>query len=138
MENAQISILIIDDDYDDIDLFREALGEVDHTVQCVGENDARLAVAKLADGQLAVPSLIFLDVNMPIVTGWEILERLKTIERIKSVPVIMYSTSSLKRDIDKAKDLGAACFIVKPCLYTELIKQVADIIKNVRKGGIYA
>ena len=60
------------------------------------------------------PELIFLDLNMPIMNGWECLRELKSNQRYKDIPVIMISTSSHKNDMDMASNLGSICYFVKP------------------------
>ena len=71
-----------------------------------------------------------MDINMPGMNGWTCLIEVKKDERFKDVPVIMYSTSSQKRDIDIAMSHGALCFCVKP----ENFKTLTHIIKAVSEN----
>ena len=129
-----VSFLIIDDDTDDIELFREALREVDDEIECQGESDAQHALDGLLDGHSRYPNVIFLDVNMPSVTGWEVLEKLKKLDNTRHIPVVMYSTSSHTRDIDKSSQMGADYFLVKPSVYSTLKNQLLQIICHVKNG----
>lgn len=116
------TILLVDDDADDTDLFREALGEINEAITCYNAIDGQEALNKLLDRQITQPDIIFLDINMPGMNGWQCLTYLKGHERFRQIPVIMYSTSSAKRDRDIANDLGALGFLTKPSDYKELKK----------------
>ncbi|SEP35940.1 Response regulator receiver domain-containing protein [Niastella yeongjuensis] len=66
--------------------------------------------------------VIFLDINMPKIDGWECLKQLKNNPDYNSIPVIIYSTSSAKKDIETAYNLGAQLFLSKPEDFRELTK----------------
>src|ERR1700755_3350869 len=86
--------LLADDDADDADLFCEALTNVKPPVVCTTvENGFKLfeTLAKTGNDR---PDVIFLDINMPIMDGWECLKRLNSDSHYKHIPAIMYSTSS--------------------------------------------
>lgn len=106
--------MVIDDDEDDRKLFCRALQQVSNNVGCLRASNGKDALDYLTDGSKAVPEVIFLDINMPVMTGWEFLTKIKLIERVKNIPVVMFSTSSNKRDIVIAYDLGAESYCIKP------------------------
>jgi CheY-like chemotaxis protein len=118
---------VVDDDPDDLGLFREALSEVGDTFICDSAKDGKDLLGKLESGQIKNPDVIFLDVNMPVMNGWECLENLKNDSRYKTIPVIMYSTSSAKRDSDKALQLGAIAFLEKPNNFFRLRDLLKDL-----------
>lgn len=130
----ELIFLLIDDDADDSELFREALEETDaHIIlQCAGDGEEALKRLK----EPPLPSLIFLDINMPRMNGWECLKRMKLLPEYKHIPVIMYSTSSHQREIDIAIDLGALSFFTKPHSYTELRKMMNYIVDKVKSGDL--
>ncbi|AUD04666.1 response regulator [Spirosoma pollinicola] len=66
------------------------------------------------------PNLILLDIQMPGLSGFDVLKILKAVDRYKSIPVVMLSVSEQKQDIVKSYDLGANGYIVKPGQYTDL------------------
>jgi CheY-like chemotaxis protein len=111
--------LLIDDDEDDRLLFSLAASELEANVRCVTVQNQQEAQAALAEGQ-TLPDLIFLDLNMPVVSGWEYLQQFKKDDRLREVPVVIYSTSSSQRDIDRARELRALGFLVKPDDFTQL------------------
>ena len=115
-----ITFLLADDDADDKTLFCEALSEIDPEIVCHTASDGKEALAILSEKQITKPNIIFLDINMPVMDGWQCLGRLKENTDYKDVPVIMYSTSSYQRDIELALQSGAFCFFTKPSDYREL------------------
>lgn len=121
--------LLVDDDLDDADLFREALAEIDPAITCYTNHNARDAIAKIRSGAYIEPDIIFIDINMPVMDGWQCLEELKLDEKLNRFPVVIYSTSSYPGDAEKALDLGALCFITKPSDYI-LLKDILRAISE--------
>jgi CheY-like chemotaxis protein len=122
------SILLIDDDEDDRALFKEAVNFLDHDLQCWTANDGQHALDVLAYELIVLPDLIFLDLNMPKMSGIEFLTAIKKSRQHKNIPVIIYSTSSNPEDLRKCHDLGATDFITKPSDFQELIKTLSTLL----------
>lgn len=125
MTSAKIRILLADDDPDDRDLFTEAIDAQNADVDTVW-NGAQLM--KVLDSNESLPDFIFLDLNMPEKGGKECLQEIRQHSRLKEIPVIIYSTSSSKKDIDDTYELGANLYITKPNSFSELKKAVTKII----------
>ena len=123
-----LSLLIIDDDIDDVQLITDAVSEVAPSVRCDSASGSEDALRKLRNGDDKIPDLIFLDLNMPGVNGKECLREIKRTEKLSNIPVIIYSTSSFQKDIDEAKYLGASYFLTKPSSFRELCKALSEII----------
>jgi CheY-like chemotaxis protein len=117
---SDITFLLADDDVDDKTLFCEALAEIDPGIVCHTAADGKEALEILSEKEARRPDIIFLDINMPIMDGWQCLGKLKADANHRNIPVIMYSTSSYQRDIDLALESGAFCFFTKPSDYREL------------------
>ncbi|MET3025626.1 response regulator [Flavobacterium sp. UW10123] len=126
-------ILLADDDQDDAEMFCEALADIDQNIicHCAENGDEALKMLKNQDKN---PGVVFLDLNMPIMNGWECLRQLKMEERYKNIPVIMISTSSHKNDMEAAANLGAACYFVKPNSFNDLKEMLGLITSNLEKG----
>lgn len=122
--------LLADDDADDASLFCEALGRIATAMKCYTVENGREVFNFLAGPEIKRPDVIFLDINMPVMNGWECLKRLKTSSDFSDIPTIMYSTSSAKRDIDLAYSLGASLFLTKPEDFQELCKILEIIATN--------
>ena len=121
--------LLADDDGDDKQLFREALEAVDPSVVCYCVDNGQEALDLLSNQEK--PHLIFLDINMPGMNGWQCLKAIKDNEAYKHIPIIIYSTSGHQREVDIAIDLGALCFFTKPHNFNELKKILQVIAANV-------
>lgn len=122
-------ILLVDDDEDDQDIFSLALKTVSPGAAFFSEIDARQALDRLTAGDI-VPDVIFLDLNIPLMGGVQFLEQVKQHERIKNIPVIIYSTSSLDATIKTTRTLGAAEFITKPDTFDDLVKILSKYIRT--------
>lgn len=120
-------VLIIDDDEEDRDIFEGALKEVNPAFTCKHAYDGKDALEHLQQ-TILLPDLIFLDLNMPRMGGFECLKNLKESDRLKSIPVIIYSTAKNKQLEDQANLLGAACYIQKPLHYNEIVSCVRTLI----------
>jgi CheY-like chemotaxis protein len=128
-------ILLIDDDSDDRDLFEEALSMVDPHIVYESAYDCGEAIKKLESGK-DLPDRIFLDVNMPVINGWQCLDALKKNASLRHIPVIMYSTSSYEDDRIKASALGAFSFWTKPHDFEELTRLLRDFINDSTRGSL--
>lgn len=122
-------LLLVDNDFDDAQLFEEALSEIDPSAIFRFAENGQDALDKLENENLEKPHIIFLDINMPVMDGWQCLTQLKKNEAYRNIPVIIYSTASYQREVDIAFDLGASCFYTKPKDYKHLkinLKIIAD------------
>jgi CheY-like chemotaxis protein len=129
MAAFSLRCFLIDDDLDDQKIFSIITEEVDNTIECSFANDGVDAIEKLTNG-LVEPDIIFLDVNMPRMDGVETLRRIKKNERLKDIPVFMYSTTADPNTVSTTKKLGAKDFIVKPTNINELASLLSCIFNE--------
>ena len=120
------NVLLIDDDEEDAEIFSAAAKEASGTVRCIVFHDATEALAKLESKELD-PDVIFLDLNMPIMSGQRFLQEIKARSALKRIPVIIFSTSSQPSTIQQTRELGAADFITKPQRFGDLVKILNQI-----------
>ncbi len=125
--NLKTRFLLIDDDTDDRELFCEALATVDPVIVCEQATDGAEALGRLRNKEISEPDIIFLDINMPVMNGWQFLTKLKNDEAYKHIPVIMYSTSSNVKDRRIADEMGALCFVTKPHAF-RLLQNILDVV----------
>ena len=127
-------ILIVDDDPDD----REIISSVFLTTGITDfllVSSARDAISYLQSLQNEehLPKLIITDLNMPGINGNELLQSLKTMQRFQHIPVIVYSTSNIKDEINKSLMQGASEYITKPSAmsgYFEFSKRVKEFVSK--------
>ncbi len=122
---AKEKILIIDDEQDLVKLVKEILEMENFQVSSAydGEEGLRKAISE-------IPDLILLDIKMPGVSGFQVLERLKIDKTTSHIPVVMLTTSGLRQDRDKAFDLGAVDYVVKSLEGFELGERIHKILKG--------
>lgn len=123
------SCLLIDDDEDDREIFCIALAEANPAVKCFTANDGVEALEILRDESF-VPDYIFLDLNMPLMSGKECLVEIRKQNHLNDTSVIIYSTSASERDIHETSALGASGFITKPPAISVLIKKLEEVLEG--------
>ncbi len=133
--NLNPIILLVDDDIDDQDFFIDALEVADESIQCITANDGEEALSILQGPERVIPDFIFLDQNMPRLSGLKCLRELKKLEYIKNVPIIMYSTSHAEKDKTEATFLGANYFFIKTHSFKELVDYLKNITQVTAKTG---
>src|SRR5688500_8329023 len=124
-----VKILLADDDVIDRELFLEGLNGVDvpYTVDQVSNGQEVLNYLETCKNQF--PDFIFLDLNMPIMDGREVLTQLKTSEKYKSIPIFILSTSSAHHDVVASYKAGANLFLVKPSEFDLLTSTLQNIVQ---------
>ncbi len=126
----RISVLIVDDDADDRKLFIEAVKEVDPYIECITAGDGQQALEVLRKPGSILPDFIFLDLRMPRYNGKRCLQEIKKDERLKHIPVIIYSTSREVEESQELKAMGAVHFISKPGNPEEIYYLVSFVLEE--------
>lgn len=118
---------MIDDDEDDRELFQLALADLDADIH-FSEAPSGQSALEFLKGAEPLPDLIFLDLNMPRMSGRECLAELKAQRKLSTIPVVIFSTSSDSRDKKELMALGAIDFITKPSKTSELTRLLEQFI----------
>ena len=116
----------MDDDQDDREMLAEAIGEMMPGAKCMTAGNGVEALKILMDIKVK-PQLIFLDLNMPKMNGLQCMSRLKNLDSIKSIPVVIYTTSRQETEKLESERLGSAYFLVKPSSYKALQNELNKI-----------
>ena len=125
MENK---ILHVEDNPDDVMLVGLAFRKAGLTVQLETVMDGDKAIASLENGLGAKPpACVLLDIKLPFRSGLEVLEWIRQQPKLKRLPVIMLTSSSEPADINRAYDLGANSYLVKPAELEQLIELARTI-----------
>jgi len=122
------TFFIVDDDVDDQEIFVSAVQEIDKSIKCITSSDCEEALRILKTELTQLPDYIFLDLNMPRINGRQCLAELKKEVKLRHIPVIIYSTSSLKKDIEETARLGADHFLIKPNKFDELCSAINFVL----------
>lgn len=135
-------VFYADDDMDDLELVQDSFARYSKSIEVITARDGSQALSFLHNlGEEDVrPCLIILDINMPVMNGKEVLKRLRNIEGMESVPVILFTTSSQPQDKTFAEQYSAG-FVTKPLdveqmhMITELfIDHCSEATKNSLKN----
>ncbi|HTE07130.1 MAG TPA: response regulator [Flavitalea sp.] len=121
---------LIDDDPDDQELFLMALERIDKNINCHMANNGIDALKRLRKVNGFVPDYIFLDINMPKMSGMECLVELKKLDHLDQSEILMFSTSSDLKIIAASKALGANHFFVKPPSMDLLVETLAKMLRR--------
>ena len=125
------NLLLADDDSDDCLFFQEALDELPIQSILTTVNDGVELMAYLTQTTSKLPKALFLDLNMPLKSGFECLSEIKLIENLKQLPVIIFSTSFDTKVIDSLYANGASYYIRKPGEFDSLKKVINQAISLV-------
>ena len=131
-DTKSITILLADDDPDDRLLVQEAFYEnhLLNVVNTVEDGEELMEYlhkkGKFADTAVR-PNMILLDLNMPRKSGLEALQEIKADPELRSIPVIVLTTSKAEEDIIRSYDLGVNSFIVKPVTFESLVALVKTL-----------
>jgi CheY-like chemotaxis protein len=125
----KIKVLMIDDDPDDREFFQIAL-DMTGIPYILNTVESAVEALNLFPELLELPDYIFLDLNMPLISGKEFLQIFYESAYLNKVPVIIFSTSSYHKDIEDTKALGASHFLSKTSDIDRLSELVVTIIKG--------
>lgn len=127
-----IDILYIEDNLDHILFVTKALKKINERINVIAVDNGREALTmlhKYDQKDRVLPKLILLDLNMPGLSGLDILKEIKADEDLKMIPITMFSTSDSEEDVKRSASLGANAYVVKPNGFqklTECLNQICD------------
>ena len=127
-----ITYFIVDDDIDDQQFLIEALVENDPSCRYFTAFNGQEAITNLTDAVIPIPDVIFLDLNMPLLNGRDCLAALKRSPSLQHIPIIIYSTTSNRKEIQEIMELGASYFLTKKPGFKELREEISSIAAMTR------
>lgn len=119
-----MNILLADDDIDDCNFFKDALEALPLTTKLQTLHDGEELMNYLIQNQDNLPHVLFLDINMPCKNGFECLSAIKRHDKLKDLPVVMYSTSNSRESIDVLFKTGANLYVRKPSSFPQLVQVI--------------
>ncbi|MEU6410112.1 response regulator [Microbispora sp. NPDC046933] len=139
-EFRPIEVLLVEDDPGDVLLCQEAFSynKVGNNLRVVNDGEQALAFLR-GEGQYASaprPDLVLLDLNLPRVNGFEVLEEVKKDPSLRTIPVVILTTSEAEQDILRGYNLHANAYITKPVdfdQFTRVVRQIDEFFVTVVK-----
>lgn len=131
-----MSILLVEDNYNDVLLIRRAFRKAEIKTSMIEVGDGDEAIAYLTQAgkytnvrTYSIPSLILLDLKLPRRSGLEVLEWIRQHPALKRLLVVVLTSSQENTDLDRAYDLGANSYLVKPVDFQDFVKLI-ELINN--------
>ncbi|WP_020602115.1 response regulator [Spirosoma spitsbergense] len=131
-----LDLLLADDDTDDCFLFEEALKELPVSAKLTTVHDGVQLMQLLSAKETPLPDALFLDLNMPRKSGFDCLSEMKAHEKLKQLPVIIFSTSLDIAVVDLLYQKGAHHYIRKPGEYDNLKKVILDVVTRLLQNKL--
>jgi len=125
--NNNKSILLVEDDMVDAMTVRRALKELQVTNPLTIRGNGEEALEFLNDPANEMPCIILLDLNMPRMNGIDFLKVIKQKENLRSIPVVVLTTSKADQDVGSTYDLSIAGYMVKPIDYRQFVEKLESI-----------
>lgn len=121
-----INVLYVDDDEDDKNIFIECLKEAAPGITCHTADDGSHALQVIE--QIPIPVCIYIDINMPIMNGIDLLKTLRAHKEYKKIPTFIISTTISGENARLIKELGAVDYIRKPSSYESMVQILKDCL----------
>ena len=127
----KIEILLVEDDADDAEMTILAIKELDEDIKVIHLHNGVEALDFLLRKNKNINNLkvILLDLKLPMVNGFEVLEKIKVNENTKTVPVVMLTSSTIENDVRKAYQLHANSYVIKPIGFEKYMDTVTNLVK---------
>lgn len=126
-EKLPYTIFYADDDQDDLDFFMEVTDDLGQDIAVVTHSSGEEVLHALHNPP-PQPVILFLDLNMPGLTGFDVLKELRSNRDFDKLPVVVFSTSSDRETINKSKELGANFYVSKSAHFPTLKKSIAHTL----------
>jgi len=116
-------ILVVEDTEDNRQILRDLLGMAGYDM--VEAHDGAQGVAMAAEHR---PDLILMDIQMPVMDGYEATRRIKAIPELKAIPIVAVTSYALSGDEQKTRDAGCDAYIAKPYSPRQMLAKVREIL----------
>ena len=130
----QVTILLVEDDPGHARLIEKNLRRSNITNDIVIVSDGQQALDYLfgegeyaGEGERASPLLMLLDLNLPVLDGYQVLQRIKADKRTRRIPVIILTTTDNTREVSRCYDLGCSVYVTKPVDYEQFSEAIRKI-----------
>ena len=126
-ESQEIMILLVEDDPGHARLIEKNLRRSNIANKIVHVSDGQQAIDYLFDDECPPSLLVLLDLNMPVLDGYQVLERIKADERTKRTPVVVLTTTDDAREVSRCYNLGCSVYMTKPVNYPQFSEAIRKL-----------
>jgi CheY-like chemotaxis protein len=119
-------ILNVDDDSDDREIFCDAVNTVDPQISCV-QVESGISALQLLDKSDTLPDYMFIDMNMPKMTGLECVRKIRCIPRFLGIRIVMYSTGITPNDQNHLSEMQIEC-LAKQSRFSDLVSELRNLL----------
>jgi len=130
METKELKVILVEDNPEDVAFTKIILRKagLDRNLLVAPDGkEAIEALVRLKESGSRIPDLILLDINLPDISGIDLLTKLKQDHKLSRIPVVMLTGSNFDDDIQKSYDLGASTYLVKPISKNALMLVIEDL-----------
>ena len=131
MNDSDHPILLVEDNPDDVLITKRAWskGRIKNSLFVVNNGEEALKFLNKEENytDVPLPCLILLDLKMPKMNGFEVLEVIKADDKLKNIPIIVLTSSNRYEDIDRAYKLGCNSYIIKPVNFEKFTKAITSL-----------
>jgi two-component system cell cycle response regulator DivK len=117
-------ILVVEDQEDNRQILRDLLGSVGH--EMIEAHDGEAAIAQAAAHK---PDLILMDIQLPVMDGYEATRRIKANPELRAIPIIVVTSYALSGDEEKARAAGCDAYVTKPYSPRQLLAKLNEFLK---------
>lgn len=130
--NGKISakIFLAEDDEDDRLLFHEALNEINSRIPLIESHDGVHLMKNLKEHEIEKGDILFLDLNMPLMNGFECMDQIKDNNKLNRVKVVVFSTTAEEDYVEKSFQKGAFMYVKKPDSFQMLINTIKKVLDS--------
>jgi CheY-like chemotaxis protein len=132
-KTQEVTILLVEDDPGHARLIEKNLRRSNITNHIVTASDGQQAVDYLfgtgehAGNDLPSPLLVLLDLNLPVLDGYQVLQRMKADEQTRRIPVVILTTTDDRREVSRCYDLGCNVYVTKPVDYEQFSEAIRQL-----------
>ena len=128
-EKTPVDVLLIEDNLNDIEITKRALerGIIKNHLTVARDGEEALGLLAHRGGAERLPGLILLDLNLPKISGHDVLKEIRATPRLHRIPVIVLTASTRAEDIAQTYDLGVNTFITKPVRFEDFLRVITTI-----------
>ncbi len=130
METKELRVMLVEDDPEDVAFTKIILRKAGLDRNLLVALDGKEAIedlVRLKENGSTIPDLILLDINLPDISGIDLLTKLKRDHKLSRIPVVMLTGSNVDDDIQKSYDLGASTYLVKPISKDALMLVIENV-----------